>query len=355
MKRIILFAACACFCAGACQTNLDPVPETGTGSLFIAVAQGGASATKSVTDTEGKEDYLKDVQVFIFQTDGKLYHREVFPENTATRSLSGVKAGYYQLVAVANAPALTAIETRSELEQQAIALSLNQPDVGFVMYGATDNSVMVNGNSDTPASVTIELKRHVSRVRLTTVQNKLPADCGALKVESVFLENGLGSWTLLASADPTSYVNYAGRKTGKNTSTDETDFIVEAADAECAALTFRAPARTVTRNLTTPETFNLPFYCYPNRLASTADHFAGATDDVVCARLVLRVSYGTPAESWYYPVTLPSMERNTSYDVSFVISGPGSKDPNQRVSNGNLEVEVTIKAWGNGTSYQGDF
>lgn len=355
MKRIILFAACACFCAVACQSNLDPGAETRTGSLCISVAPAGAPGTKSVTDAEGKEDYLKDVQVFIFQSDGKLYRREVFPENTATRSLDGVKAGYYDLVAVANAPAMPGIETRSELEQQAIALSLNQPDVGFVMYGATENSITVSGSSQTPASVTIALKRHVSRVRLTTVQNKLPVDCGALTVESVFLENGLGNWTLLASADPSDYVNYAGRKTGRNSSVDTVDFIRAAADAECAAMTFRAPQHTVNRSLTTAESFNLPFYCFPNRLASAADHFAGATAEAVCARLVLRVSYGSPAEHWYYPVTLPSMERNTSYDVSFVITGPGSKDPNQRVSNGNLDVEVTITAWGNGNAYQGDF
>jgi hypothetical protein len=49
------------------------------------------------------------------------------------------------------------------------------------------------------------------------------------------------------------------------------------------------------------------------------------------------------------------MERNTSYDVSFVISGPGSKDPNQQVSNGNLSVEVRVVAWREGASYPGDF
>lgn len=355
MKRIILFAACLCFCTVACQTNLAPETETGTGSLRISLTPAGAPDTKSVTDATGKEDYLKDVQVFIFQTDGALYRREVFPENTATRSLDGVKAGYYDLVAVANAPALTEIQTRSELQQQTVALSHNNPEVGFVMYGETANTVTVRSDNDTPASVTIALERHVSRVRLTTVQNKLPADCGALTIESVFLENGLGNWTLLASDNPSTYVNYAGRKAGRNTSTNTDDFIVAAADAECAALTFKAPQQAVARSLTAAESFNLPFYCYPNRLSLTADHFAGPTAEAVCARLVLRVSYGTPAESWYYPVTLPSMERNTSYDVSFVISGPGTKDPNQRVSNGNLDVEVTITGWGNGNSYQGDF
>jgi len=248
---------------------------------------------------------------------------------------------------------MTGIQTQSELEQQAIALSLNDQQVGFLMYGATENNVMVSGSNDSPATVTIDLTRHVSRVRLTTVQNNLPSDCGSLKVEGVFLENGLGSWTLLASAAPTVYVNYAGRKSGKNTSTSEADFITKASDAESAALTFQAVDRTVSRS-ETPESFNLPLYSFPNPLAMSDDHF-GATAESSCTRLVLRASYGSPSESWYYPVTIPSMERNTSYDVSFVISGPGSKDPNQQVSNGNLSVEVRVVAWREGASYSGDF
>ena len=232
MKRIILFAACLCFSAVACQTNLAPETEAGTGSLRISLVPAGTPGTKSVTDATGKEDYLKDVQVFIFQTDGTLYRREVFPENTATRSLDGVKAGYYDLVAVANAPAMAEIQTRNELRQQTVALSLNNPEAGFVMYGEAANTVTVLSNSDTPSNVSIALERHVSRVRLTTVQNKLPADCGPLTVESIFLENGLGSWTLLASDEPSSYVNYAGRKAGCNTSTVADDFIAAAADAE---------------------------------------------------------------------------------------------------------------------------
>ena len=353
MKRILLFAACACFCMTACQTSMDSASESETGSLLVSLTTAGSPAVKSVTDVVGKESYLKDVQVFIFKTDGSLYQREVFPENTAVQAISGVKSGYYKLAAVANAPALTSIQTQSELEQQAIALSLNDPQVGFLMYGATENTVMVSGSNDAPASVTIDLTRYVSRVRLTSVQNNLPSDCGSLKVEGVFLENGMGSWTLLASAAPTAYVNYAGRKTGKNTSTRDVDFITIAADAESAALTFQEIDKNVSRS-ETAESFNLPLYTFPNPLAMSDDHF-GATAESSCARLVLRASYGSPAESWYYPVTIPSMERNTSYDVSFVISGPGSKDPNQQVSNGNLSVEVRVIAWREGASYSGDF
>lgn len=322
--------------------------------MLVSVSGNGLPAVKSNTEPAGKDAYLNDVQVFIFQLDGSLYRREVFPENVSSRSIDGVKAGYYTLVAVANGPDLSAVKTRNELEQQAIALSLNDPERGFLMYGAAGNNVTVSGNNDAPARVSIELRRFVSRVRLATVQNRLPADCGALKVESVFLTNGLSAWTILASSDPATYVNHAGRKAGKSSSTSENDFIVAASDAQCPALTFRALDRTVARG-GNPETLGIPLYTFPNKLTANDDHFSGPTTEAACTRMVLLVSYGSNQERWYYPVTIPGMERNTSYDVSFIISGPGTKDPNQRVSNGNLDVEVSVCDWGNGSEFVGDF
>lgn len=354
MKQIILLAACGLFLAAACQPVAERDAAADTGTMLVSVSGNGLPATKSNTEPAGKDAYLHDVQVFIFLPDGALYRREVFPENVSSRSIDGVKAGYYNLVAVANGPDLSAVKTRTELEQQSAALSLNDPEKGFLMYGAAENSVTVSGGNDTPARVSIELRRFVSRVRLTTVQNKLPSDCGSLKVEGVFLSNCLSAWTILASADPTTYINHAGRKAGRSSSTSTSDFIVSAADAECPALTFRALDRTVARS-DNPESIGIPLYTLPNKLTANDDHFAGPTSEAACTRMVLLVSYGNPSERWYYPVTIPSMERNTSYDVSFLISGPGTKDPNQRVSNGNLDVEVTIGEWGNGSEFVGDF
>lgn len=352
MKKTLLFAACVCLCLTACQNHVDSTLESETGALSISLSTDGSPSTKSLTDVMGKEATIHDVQLFIFKADGTLYQRETFPENTTTCSVSGVKAGYYQLAALVNAPALTNVGTLYDLQEHTVELSDNNPQVGFVMYGEAENTVMVSGGN-TPASTRIELTRFVSRVRLTTVKNNLPSSCGALTVETVLLENGMGTWSLRGSGAPMDFVNHAGRKRGKSTSNAEADFIAVAADAVCASMTFQAPATVVSRG-STSDSFNLPFYCFPNP-ATPSDDNTGPTNDIACARLVLKISYGSPAESWYYPVSIPGMARNTSYDVSFVISGPGSKDPNSPVTNGNLAVEIQVKAWGDGTSYTGDF
>ena len=51
---------------------------------------------------------------------------------------------------------------------------------------------------------------------------------------------------------------------------------------------------------------------------------------------------------------LESAEPDTFYDI-FIIHGPGSPDPNQKVENGNLTVVVTVDPWGDGGNYTEEF
>ena len=354
MKRTILFAALGLMSLAACNTLETPVSDPGEGTLILSFTTGSAPATKADTNPSGKDATIHDIQAFLFLPDGSLYRRETLSGSELTKSLDRVKAGSYDIVAVANAPEMTSIQQLTELEQMRLSLSDNDPDKGFLMYGRSDGSVSVTSESGSPVRAVINVKRYVGRVRLTSVQNNLPAVYGALKVDFAFLENGFGTWNYGASGDPSVPVNYAGRKPGRNTSNDEADFIKSAADAECASLTFNAVNGSVASGKT--ESFNQPFYSLPNKVTAADDHFEGATSGDACVRLVVRATYGEGgAQQWYYPVTIPNLERNKSYDVSFIISGPGVKDPNQRVSSGNLDVVISVDPWVSGGEYEGKF
>ena len=353
MKRIILFAAAGLMGLAAC-TQLDgPQNLTGEGALLISVNSGAGIDTKAAdVNPAGKDADLHDIQLFLFSSDGSLYRREALSGTETSRTLDRVKTGSYDIVAVANAPALTQIQTKAALEQETITLDLNQVDQGFLMAGQTASSVTVTGGATSPARAEITVRRHVGRVRLTSVENAIPLAYGELKVECAFLENGLGSWNYAGNGEPSGYVNYAGRKKGKNTSADAADFIARAADADCEQLTFKALGWSVANGGT--ETFDVPFYTFPNRQTASGDHFDGATSEAACARLVLKASYGS-GQSWYYPVTIENLERNKSYDVSFIIHGPGSTDPNKKVESGSLEVVIRVDPWGAGGEFTGEF
>jgi len=355
MKRTILCAVLGLMGLAACNSLDTAGTVTGGGTLVLTFYAGDLDmSTKADVNPSGKDASINDIQVFLFLQDGSLYRRETLSGNEMTKSLERVKAGSYDIVAVANAPEMTSIQKKSELEQAELALSAHDPERGFLMYGQSEGSVTVVSESSAAVRAVIPVKRYVGRVRLTSVQNNLPAVYGALKVDCVFLENGFGTWNYGASGNPADYINYAGRRAGRNTSTDESDFIRQASDADCAALTFNAVNRSV--NSGKQESFGLPFYTLPNKTTAADDHFEGATSGDACARLVLRVSYGeSGAQQWYYPVTIPNLERNKSYDVSFIISGPGVSDPNQHVSSGNLDVVISVDPWESGGDYEGNF
>ena len=353
MKHNLLFSVCALICAAACQPVEMPATEEGEGALVISVNSGDKAVTKSNTDPSGQDATIRDVQVFLFTQDGRLYLRDTL-NMRSSRTFEGVKAGYYTVAALANAPALTSIQTKQDLEQAQIALGDNQPDKGFLMYGVCPQQVVVVSGATSPTAAEIKVVRHVGRVRLTTVKNNLPSDIGALTVKGVFLENGLGSWAVGGAGQPSGYVNYAGRKKGKNQSTDGADLIKSSASADCAALTWKDVNRSVSRG-GNGESFGLPLYTFPNACTEAEDHFGGPTADKAAVRLVLLVSYGSSSEEWYYPVTIYNLLRNKSYDVSFTISGPGTKDPNRPITNGNLAVQITVDPWGDGGTILGDF
>ena len=351
---MILFAAAGLMGLAACNELGSQLVQPEEGSLIVSVQCGNGTATKADTAPAGNDAVIGDIQLFLFAQDGSLYRRETLSGQETTKSLDRVKAGSYDLVAVANAPEMAAVNQKSELEKAEINLGLNDPAKGFLMAGQTASSVTVTGGAATSARAEVTIRRHVGRVRLTTVQNGIPAAYGALKVEYAFLENGFGTWNYGGTGDPSGYVNYAGRKAGRNTSADPADFIRSASDADYAALTFQALTKTVAQGAT--ETFNVPFYTLPNKHTAATDHFTGATSDDACARLVVRASYGEgDAQSWYYPVTIENLERNKTYDVSFIIRGPGSPDPNQGVSSGNLDVVITVEPWGDGGDFSGEF
>lgn len=54
-------------------------------------------------------------------------------------------------------------------------------------------------------------------------------------------------------------------------------------------------------------------------------------------------------------MTIENLERNKTYDVSFIIRGPGADDPNKKVESGNLEVVIQVDPWGDGGEIRGDF
>ena len=81
------------------------------------------------------------------------------------------------------------------------------------------------------------------------------------------------------------------------------------------------------------------FYCYPNKAAdSDATSWSPRR-----TRLVLKTTLGT--DTYYYPVTLPELENNKSYELELTITRPGSDNADMPVSFEDCAFEITVKPW----------
>ena len=80
-------------------------------------------------------------------------------------------------------------------------------------------------------------------------------------------------------------------------------------------------------------------YCYPNPTGTDAN---GGTFSPRKTRLVIEVQIDT--RTFYYPITLASVERNTHYSITnLTITRLGSSDPDYPVNSAQITFDLTVE------------
>lgn len=358
MERLSrVFLLLLVFLLPACQ---DPVPAEGTGALSVVITAGGGVPTRASGVTElPYEKRLNQLQLFLFEGNVLCRYDRVDTGLDALpfrKTYESLKTGSYRVYAVANAEDLHGVTTEAALNERVVRLSdCNLAEErGFVMAGAVETAA----GRGAPTPVPISLSRFAARVRLVSVENRVPsgyARDGAVTVKSVFLINALGTWALGGAGTASEWVNLGGRVAGRASSDSRSDFITEAGQVHPAAYlpqVFRTDGRTLANG--TVETYaDCCLYSFPN--AVQTDHTgstAGAGEGAFTRLVILATVNGA---DWWYPVTLSvdgrGLERNTSYDVRVVLRTTGSADPNEPLVKGSLSAEVSVNPWSPGADY----
>lgn len=385
----------------ACNELNDPSVKEKGPSLVLNISTG--ISTKATTDVLPAEESIKDLQVYIFKKNGNTYELYRYIDTvinaptvptTASWEIKGINANEaYSVCVFANGLASNlkypSFQNRDALRAQAVTLASSVPGSQYTMYGETAADIDVSAN--TKATVNVTVQRFVSRVRLMTVQNKLPEAYGALTVKRVFVINAYDAWnmygtgtTLSSPAGITGRFNWAGR--------NEAGSIITTAD-DCkngtvayGAQTFKAFSKVINNyfaekaapgateaQAVTNSTWvckngdqdaydGVPFYVYPNAHPAdlNSNTFRGPIVNTQDAptRLVVyaEISNNGQVTGYYYPVTISRkennvdivMERNKSYDINLLITGFGSDDPNKEPEKGSMELSVNVKPWDEG-------
>ena len=396
MRRFksILFAVGFIGLFAACNTVDTPEMKESSQALVINVK--ASLATKATTDVLPGEETIKDLQVYIFKKNGNAYELYRYidtvlaapsAQTSASWQIKGINANESYSVAVfANGLASSLkypnFQNRDALRQQVVTLASSVPGTSgqFTMYGETAADVSVSPNETSQVNVTVQ--RFVSRVRLMSVQNKLPEAYGKLNIKRVFVINAYDTWNMYGTG--TTLSTPAGISGRFNWGGETESHVIIASAGDCrrgdvayGSQTFNALSAEINNyfvekavpgaseeqaNANSTWTYsadhNVSFYVYPN--AAPADpnsgSFAGSLANyagnaaLIPTRLVVYAQIYNNGQ-WmdnYYPVTVPAMERNKSYDINLLVTGFGSNHPNKEPEKGSMQLSVNVKPWDEG-------
>ena len=308
MKKSIFAFAAALAALVACNKNdVAPMQPQNQESLVpceltVGICGAMTKATAVSADNEAK---VNNLQVFVFRGDDLDAYASV--DNAQELTLS-CTAGDRVVYALVNAPDYSAVPGKAVLLAKVSELSAN----------SLTNFEMVGSKSVTlPQSekVSIDVNRIASRVVLKKITRSFTSEAlQALnfKVDAIYLINVAGNTSYDLSAAPAKWYNVAENKD------------------ELASLLYDAPASLITngQSYSTAHTF----YAYPNDLATNT------------TRLVIETTLGET--KYYYPINLPEMAANKSYEIEEVkITRPGSDNPDEPVSFADATFSINVIDW----------
>ena len=301
MKHKILIAAALVIAATACTKNqLQPAigGEEEMAELTVSVPQ---ISTRALGENDAK---VKNFQVFIFQDD-KL---EATAEGTTAPQTLKLTKGVKKVVVLVNHQKINDVSTYAELKARPFDLAANAPDA-LLMFG--EDGLNLSGD----ISTTIDVSRLTARVELQKITNALELEAykdSVMTLKRVYLINAVGERTVAGEYENAKWYNL-----GKFVSGDCNGLLLEEAERQIQS-----------------EGSNLDysFYTYPNSDSSSP------------VRLVAEIAIGS--DTWYYPVTIPTVLANTRYIVSNLkITRIGVDDPDQAIDFANSGVSIEVKPW----------
>ena len=325
MKKVLYFlaAAAAALCTIACNKDLNSsAPVQGQEQAVkegerceVTVGIAGGENTKATGSTADDEVKVNLLQIFVFRADALDAYTKVANSTEATLSCT---AGDRVIYALVNDVDRSGIKTKTEL-LAAVSDYSNTLDGGFAMIGSTEKTLPQT------SKVTIDVNRLASRVIIKQISRDFTApalEALSFSIDKIWLQNVAADINFGLTATPATWLNKQ-----QAPASFSNKYISDIVDASIADET----------KYETPHTF----FCYPN---PTTDDSSAATWCARHTRLVVQTTLGD--NTYYYPITLPVLEYNKSYEIeNLTITRPGSDDPDVPVTFKDCTFDINIKPW----------
>ena len=287
----------------------------------------GTRVTGVTSNSTSSEAKVNSLQIFVFNGEQLDGYGSSSGSLTATASCT---AGTRDIWAVVNAPALTSVSSKSQL--LATVSNLAAEISNFQMVGSKSETLQKDGN------VKITVDRLAARVVLKGIKNALTnaAQAASFKVLSVYLTNVAGDVDFGHSSSYTvsKWYNRRGYQSANN----------------LGSFTYDAVNKTIASGASNTEAHY--FYSMPNANAAAV----GGPWTPRAARLVIKAEIAGVV--YDYPITLPALESNKSYEISLVtITRLGNPDDGNEPDNDDdideekpvvgfdQGFEITVNPW----------
>lgn len=298
--------------------------------IVVDVEGSGAPETRVTgvtSNSTSSEAKVNSLQIFVFNGEQLDGYGSSSGSLTATASCT---AGTRDIWAVVNAPALTSVSSKSQL--LATVSDLAAEISNFQMVGSKSETLQKDGN------VKITVDRLAARVVLKGIKNALTnaAQAASFKVLSVYLTNVAGDVDFGHSSSYTvsKWYNRRGYQSANN----------------LGSFTYDAVNKTIASGASNTEAHY--FYSMPNANAAAV----GGPWSPRAARLVIKAEIAGVV--YDYPITLPALESNKSYEISLVtITRLGNPDDGNEPDNDDdideekpvvgfdQGFEITVNPW----------
>ena len=308
MKKFFLFTAIAASvlalasCSKDSRKEVSSVEEGTPIRLVVGVdGKAGTKVTGITSNDEATEAKVNSLQVFVFNGDAL----DGYGTSSASKfAMVSCTSGSRDIYAVVNAPSLASVTSKTAL--LAAVASIENNVSNFQMIGSKTETLKQDGN------VTVGVDRLAARVVIRGIKNALEnaAQAASFKILAVYLTNVAGDINYGKSASYTATAWYNRR--GYESANSLGSFDYDEVNANVAAGSTNSTVHF--------------FYSMPNLKDGQVGLAPGETSFTPRrCRLVIKAEIA--GSVYYYPILLPAMESNKSYEINLVnISRVGNLD-----------------------------
>ena len=330
MKKSILIAFAlfpSFFGFVSCSKTEDGTGNGNESVLHVSILP-QTKASGAGHGVQSDDNLVKTLEIFIFRAEGNdagaLDTYKKFAEEDLT-SLSDLPVntttGLKHIYAVANSHRenWNGVQSLSQFKEVCARLqSENLKD--FTMTGSVE--AMLQSST----SVTFAVSRLVARVELSSIKTSFagtPYQGTLLENVKVYLTNVISERFYADGGLPEGVAIFNSK-------------MAVAGDINGCAMSGMLYEQIMQKIGATAHAIPHYFYCYPNEVEDE-------TDETRFTKLVIQADLN--GNTYYYPIPLENIERNSAYSLSVNIMRPGTLDPEQPLEKGVLDVTLNVLDW----------